>query len=428
MRGSGERGCTEVGSLVESSGAHEGTESSPAVPVDLPLTGIVVVDFSQYLAGPVATLRLVDLGARVIKVERPSSGDAGRELAFAGVRVAGASLSFHVMNRGKESFSVDLKDAGQREEVKRLLATVDVLVHNFRPGVMERLGLDYESLRENCPRLIYASVSGFGNVGPWANKPGQDLVAQSISGMPWLNGRGGDPPVPVGLAIADTLASCHLAQGITALLFRRERTGRGGLVETSLMEAMFDLQLELLPAYLYDRSKTVKRSSGYGAHAYLGSPYGVFPTADGYLALAMNPVPWIGEILGIEELVAYQEPENWMEQREVINDLIANRLRTASTAHWLQLLEAADAWCAPVNTLEQVIASEGFAALDMIHEIAQAGPSARNQAVPLQVTRSPLRVDGACLTGTTGSPRLGEHNVAIRAEVERKRAQSAQEP
>jgi crotonobetainyl-CoA:carnitine CoA-transferase CaiB-like acyl-CoA transferase len=404
---------------------NKASRSGPAV--DLPLDGVIVVDFSQYLAGPVATLRLADLGARVIKVERPGPGDAGRDLAFAGLRVAGASLSFHVMNRGKESFAADLKVAAQRDEVKQLLAISDVLVHNFRPGVMARLGLDYASLRELYPRLVYANVSGFGEAGPWANKPGQDLLAQSISGMPWLNGRAGDPPVPVGLAFADTLASCHLAEGITALLFRRERTGRGGLVETSLMEAMFDMQLELLPVYLHDRTKTVRRSSGYGAHAYLGAPYGVFPTADGYLALAMNPVPRIGEILGIDELSSYTDPESWMGEREVINDLIAQRLRTGTTSRWLGLLEAADAWCAAVNTLEEVVSSEGFAALEMTQEITQSGASVGDEAVVLEVTRSPLRIDGKRLTNTAGSPRLGEHNEAVRTEMERHGAKNGKE-
>ena len=195
---------------------------------DLPLTGVTVLDFSQFLAGPVAALRLADLGARVIKIERPGSGDAGRQLAFAGRTVDGDSMSFHAMNRNKESIVADLKDPAGLARVRALVATADVVVSNFRPGVMERLGLDYETVHRINPGIVYGSVSGYGDTGPFKDRPGQDLLAQSIAGLPWLNGSRDDPPVPVGLAVADHLASCHLAQGITALLVRRFRTGRGG--------------------------------------------------------------------------------------------------------------------------------------------------------------------------------------------------------
>jgi CoA:oxalate CoA-transferase len=180
---------------------------------ELPLAGVVVLDFSQFLAGPVAALRLADLGARVIKIERPVTGEIGRTLAFAGRWADEDTVSFHAMNRNKEAVVADLKDPGELEQVKSLVARADVLIHNFRPGVMERFGLDYESVRALNPGLVYAAASGYGADGPWASRPGQDLLAQSVSGVTWVNG--GDRPVTVGLSLADHLLSCHLAEGVT---------------------------------------------------------------------------------------------------------------------------------------------------------------------------------------------------------------------
>src|SRR6187431_1394320 len=187
---------------------------------DLPLHETVVLDFSQFLAGPVAALRLADLGARVIKIERPRVGDIGRTLAFAGRTIDGDTVSFHAMNRNKESVTADLKDPDDLAYVKELVVRADVLIQNFRPGVMERIGLDYESVRQINPSIVYASATGYGTEGPWRDRPGQDLLAQSISGLPWLSGSKADGPVPVGLSIADHLLSCHIAQGVTALLVR----------------------------------------------------------------------------------------------------------------------------------------------------------------------------------------------------------------
>jgi CoA:oxalate CoA-transferase len=380
-----------------------------------PLAGILVIDFSQFLAGPVAALRLADLGARVIKVERPGIGDIGRTLAFGGVTLDGDTLSFQIMNRGKESYAADLKDGGDLAAVKRLVAQADVLIQNFRPGVMDRLGLDYAAVHELNPRLVYGSVSGYGPAGPWRDIPGQDLLAQSLSGLPWLSGNRDSGPVPVGLSVADLLASCHLAQGITALLFRRERTGTGGLVETSLMEGMLDLQFELLSAHLTDPSVVVQRGGPHAANAFLAAPYGVYPTADGYLAIAMNPVPRIGALIGLVELESFTDEQTWWTDREQIEQLLADHLRTAPTEHWLGLLQPADVWCAPVLTLPELVAHEGFRSLGMDQEVARPAATGDGTA-RLVTTRSPLRLDGDVLRNKRGAPRLGEHSMPIERE------------
>ena len=171
-----------------------------------PLEGLLVIDFSQFLAGPSASLRLADLGARVVKIERPQGGDLCRQLYISNLELDGVSTLFHSINRNKESFAADLKNPQDCERVRELLRHADVTIQNFRPGVMEKLGFDYETVRALNPRLVYGEVTGYGNQGPWRNKPGQDLLLQSLSGLTWLSGNADQPPVPFGLAVVDLFA------------------------------------------------------------------------------------------------------------------------------------------------------------------------------------------------------------------------------
>jgi CoA:oxalate CoA-transferase len=368
-------------------------------PEDLPLAGTVVIDLSQFLAGPVAALRLADLGARVIKVERPLTGEIGRTLAFGGRWADGDTLSFHAFNRAKEAVVADLKDPDDLERVKHLVSRADVVIQNFRPGVVERLGLDHETVRALNPGVVYASATGYGADGPWAGRPGQDLLAQAVSGLPWTSATT-ERPVPVGLAIADHLMSCHIAAGVTALLVRKARTGLGGLVETSLLEAMLDLQLELLTARLNDETLAPGRGP-HSAHGYLAAPYGIYPTADGHLAIAMTPVDRLGRLLEVEELAASTDPATWWDDRARIERLVAERLSTATTEHWTSVLDAADVWCAPVLELEQLLEHEAFAAVGMTQQVTRGDLS-------ITTTRSPIRIDGELLLDGRAAPRLGQ--------------------
>lgn len=388
----------------------------PTLPPDqLPLRGLTVLDFSQFLAGPVAAMRLADLGARVIKIERPGTGDIGRQLAFAGLEIDGDTLSFHIMNRHKESFQADLKNASDLARVRRLVAHADVIVQNFRPGVMERIGLDYESVRSINPRVVYASASGYGTTGPWRGEPGQDLLAQARSGLPWLNGTRDQPPVPVGLAIADVLTAANLTTGILACLTRRERTGAGGLVETSLLESMVDLQFEVISAYLHDASVVPHRGPANSAHAYLAAPYGVYPTRDGFLALAMNSVPRIGKLIGLEALSEYSDPDTWLSERDSITALLRDHLAQQPTQYWLDILQPEDIWCAPVLTLPELVDHDGFKAMDMTQKVRRDGSD--GEAMELEVTRLPIRVDGSALRSPVGAPRLGADTDRIEQEL-----------
>ncbi|MGN6640518.1 MAG: CaiB/BaiF CoA transferase family protein, partial [Mucilaginibacter sp.] len=267
-----------------------------------PLEDYLIVDFSQFLSGPSASLKLADLGARVIKIERPATGDICRHLYTSNVVMNGESSVFHAINRNKESFAADIKDEADREKIRELLKQADVVMHNFRPGVMERLGFDYESVKQLNPAAIYGEISGYGNEGPWKDKPGQDLLLQSLSGLTWLSGNAGSP-VPMGLSIIDMLAGNHLAQGILACLLRRTISGEGALVQVSMLESAYDFQFEAITTYYYD-GKLPERSEKNNAHAYLGAPYGIYQTADGFLALAMGSIPQLGQLLQCEPLLA----------------------------------------------------------------------------------------------------------------------------
>ena len=377
-----------------------------------PLQGLFVVDFSQFLSGPSASLRLADLGARVIKIERAQGGDLCRQLYVSSLELDGDSTLFHTINRNKESFAADLKKEADRVQVRELVRRADVVIQNFRPGVMEKLGFDYEAVRAYNPRVVYGEVTGYGQKGPWRDKPGQDLLAQCLTALPWLNGDAGQPPVPFGLAIADMLAGAHLVQGILACLVRRGVTGEGGKVEVSLMESVLDFQFEVLTTHLNDGGLLPQRSAVHNAHAYLGAPYGIYATADGYLALAMGAVPRLGELLGCPELLQYSDPKRLFSERDEIKSILARHLRTASTAHWLAILEPADVWCSDVFTWRTLLEHEAFRALDFIQEVS------RDEHVRLRTTRCPIRIDGEIYKSGRGAPRLGQHTADIMTELQ----------
>lgn len=372
-----------------------------------PLTDIVVIDFSQFLSGPSASLRLADLGARVIKIERPGSGDISRHLYVSDVDMNGDSSVFHAINRNKESFSADLRNSSDAEEVRALIRKADVVMHNFRPGVMERLGFDYATIRQLHPTVVYASISGYGAEGPWREKPGQDLLVQALSGLTQLTGNADKGPVPLGISVVDILAGAQLVQGILACLVRRGVTGEGGLVEVSMLEAACDLQFEGITTFYQDGGQPVVRTNRHHANAYLGAPYGIYQTKNGYLALAMNSVKVLGRLLGCEALRAYEDPGCWYTRREEIKDALAAHLRTGSTAEWLGLLEPADIWCAEVLSWEELMVHPGFEALEMLQTVTMS------DGYSFQTTRCPIELDGEKLLSGKGTPKLGEHRDKI---------------
>ena len=374
------------------------------------LDGLVVVDLCQFLSGPYASLRLQDLGARVIKIERPDGGDLSRRLYLSDTEIGGDSTIFHAINRSKESLALDLKKPDDLAALRKLITQADVVLQNFRPGVIERLGLDYEAVKAINPKVVYASITGYGSEGPWMDRPGQDLLAQARSGVMWLNGDHDQGPVPFGLAIADMLAGAAIAQGVLAALVRRGLSGQGAHIETSLLEVLVDFQFEVLTTHLNDGKRVPKRSEFRSAHAYLSAPYGVYPTANGYVAIAMTPLPKLESLLGIAALGDYADPKSWFGHRDAIKRIIAEHVVTETTEHWLAILEPADIWCAKVLDWPELMESEGFKALDMLQTVT------REDNVSITTTRSPLRVNGQRAKTSRAAPLVGEQSAQIRSE------------
>ena len=378
-----------------------------------PLEGILVLEFSQFLAGPSAGLRLADLGARVIKIERPHKGEAGRQIAIRNLFIEGDSLVFHTINRNKESYAADLKDPEDLDRVKKLIARADVMTHNFRPGVMEKIGLDYESVQSINPRIVYGIVSGYGNKGPWANKPGQDLLVQSLSGLTQLSGTNKDGPVPFGLAVADIFCGTHFTQGLLAGLIKRGKTGKSVLVEVSLLESALDMQFELLTTHLNDGGLPPRRSSVRGAaHAYLSAPYGIYQTKDAYLAIAMgNLIPLLHALeCPIDE--SYKGATVPFDRRDEIMRIIAGALQHKTTAECLQLLEPLGIWCSEVFNYKELIGAEGYKILSMEQVVELTSGK------QLTTTRCPIAIDEQKFYSTKGAPRPGIHTERINKEFQ----------
>ena len=375
-----------------------------------PLDGLIVLEFSQFLSGPVAGLRLSDLGARVIKIERPEVGDLCRNLYISDTDLEGDSTLFHAINRNKESFAANLKDSGDLSKIKKLITKADILTQNFRPGVIERIGLGYESVSKINPKIVYGTINGYGSQGPWKDLPGQDLLAQSRSGLVWLNGNRGDAPTPMGLAAADMLAGHYLVEGILSSLVKSIRKGVGSYVETSLMEALLDFQFEVLTTYLNDGNRKPVRSSYNNAHAYLSAPYGIYKTADGYIAIAMTPVPKLGELLKLDSIKVFTDQKEWFKKRDDIKKLIGDWLINETTQHWLDILQPADIWCGEVLEWDKMMKNDGFKVLDMLQRIK------RFDGLDIETLRCPIRINNEIFKSEKAAPVIGQHTKQISEE------------
>ena len=363
-----------------------------------PLQDLTVVDFSQFLSGPYCSLRLLDLGARVLKIENPDGGDPTRRLYMSSAKIGDESTLFHAVNRGKISIALDLKREDGHARALNLIRQADVVIQNFRPGVIERLGLDYKTVSKLNPKVVFGSISGYGAEGPWARLPGQDLLAQARSGVMWLSGDRDAGPVPIGLPIADIMAGAHLAQGILAALFRRERFGGGAHVETSLLEATVDLQFEFLTTFLNNGRKAPCRLASGSAHGYQPAPYGLYETADGHLALAMNDLTTLSDVLDLPELsslCAGRGPDAGFDCRDDIHAVLVNRLKVERTCALEENLTRRGVWCARVLSWEDLLESKTFQALDLLQSPVGAGTT---------LVRSPLRIDGIRAEATRLAP------------------------
>lgn len=372
-----------------------------------PLEGLVVLEFCQFLAGPSAGLKLADLGARVIKIERPIKGEACRQLSIKDLFVDDSSLLFHTINRNKESFAADLKNPEDLILIKKIIAKADIMTHNFRPGVMEKIGLDFNETLTINPKIIYGTITGYGNIGPWAKKPGQDLLLQSLSGLSWLSGRKSQDPVPFGLAVADLMCGNHFVQGILAALLKRAKTGKGVLVEVSLLESVLDVQFEAITSFLNDGGQLPERGDVKGtAHAFLSAPYGVYQTQDGFISLAMGDLIFIGNTLGVD-LTKYADKQDWFTFRDEIRNLLAEKIITQTSDYWLNLLQKQGIWCGKVLNYEE-LDNQTF-----VNELQLKQTVQNSAGEKLVTTRSPIQLDGKILTSKKAAPSVGEDNIKI---------------
>ena len=377
--------------------------------MELPLEGLTVLEFSQYLSGPSAALRLADLGARVIKIEKPNGGDAGRKLAIKNLWADDSSLLFHTINRNKESFTADLKNADDIVVIKKLIKKADVLIHNFRPGVMDKLGLGYTTAKEINPKIIYAKISGYGKEGPWKSKPGQDLLLQSMTGLAYTTGNGDNGPVPFGIAIGDILCGAQLVQGIIAALIRRQKTEAGALIEVSLMESLLDFQFELFTTY-FTNNKQPQRSVSNNGNPLLSAPYGLYKTTDGYIALAMMDIHELADAIACTELKGFSK-EDVFAKRDEIKNALADCLIKHSAAYWIEQLHESGLWAIEVFDWEQMMEHEAYKVLEMEQRLNVGDKK-------ITTTRCPIRINGERLYADKAAPKLGEHNSKVMEELE----------
>ncbi len=376
------------------------------------LAGIRVVDFTRWLAGPVATSFLGDMGADVIKVERPTVGDETRYID----RVFGEGNSAYFLgnNRSKRSITIDLGDERGREVAKRLIGGADVLVENFRVGVMERLGLGYEDCRALNPRLVYCSISSFGPAGPYVKKPGMDLIVQAMGGVMGLTGEEGGRPLRVGSPIGDFVGAYQALFGVALALFHRERTGEGQRVDVALLDGQVSLLANYIPGFVV----TGKPDGPVGVGHPQLVPYQVFQTADAPIVVAcLNQGFWLALCRALEMPEVTEDPRfrgnaDRVEHRAELIPILEARLREKTSAEWLAALEAADVPCARVSSLADLVNDPQVRENEMLVNVEHAVAGRTTVVgVPVKLRGTPGRVRRA-------APLLGEHTDEVLAEID----------
>jgi crotonobetainyl-CoA:carnitine CoA-transferase CaiB-like acyl-CoA transferase len=365
------------------------------------LSGYRVIDCSIAMAGPFAAQRLGDLGADVIKVE-PVNGEWQRHVAAGGAKGNKINVSFLSLNRNKRSLAVDLKNPAGKMALLDLVKTADVFLQNYRPGVAKRLGIDYESLSAINPKLVYISMSGYGESGPYVNWPGQDLVLQGLSGAMLSAGREGEAPTPAGQYLVDAITASTAFEAALAALLHRERTGEGQLVTVNMLDAITTLQMQELSIFTV-AGKPQTRSAEPHAHVYIRAPYGAFATKDGSIIVSFPNLKKFGELIEEPSFVTMDDEVDSWKYRDEIYARTRERLKARTSADWLALFRANDVWSGPVY---------GYADLVKDPQIAHNGTFVeydhpteghiKAPGFPYKFSKSPAKVE-------RGAPLTGEH-------------------
>jgi CoA:oxalate CoA-transferase len=376
-----------------------------------PLAGLFVLDLSRVLAGPYCTLVLADLGARVVKVEAPGRGDDARQI---GPFVGGVSAYFLSLNRGKESIALDLRAEGDRAIFGALLARADVLVENFRPGVMERLGLGFAALHARFPRLVVASTSGFGQTGPYARRPAYDVVVQGMGGIMSLTGHPGGPPTRVGTSTGDITAGLFSAIGVLAALVERARTGQGRHVDV----AMLDCQVATLENAIARYVATGVVPGPIGSRHPSVTPFQAFATRDGFVIVAAGNDGLFAKLCAALGRPAFAHDARFRTNDERTRNVEAltaeleSAFAARASSEWLAALEAAGIPCGPLNDVAAVLADPQVRARNMVVRVEDPDAGA------FSVAGNPVKLSGVGDPPTRPpAPRLDEHRAAILAEL-----------
>ncbi|WP_309071934.1 CaiB/BaiF CoA transferase family protein [Arthrobacter sp.] len=373
------------------------------------LSGIRVLDCSIAMAGPFAAQRLGDLGADVIKVE-PTTGEWQRHAAAGGATGNRINVSFLSLNRNKRSIAVDLKSLEGKDIIYDLVKTSDVFLQNYRPGVAARLGVDYETIKAINPGIIYVSISGYGEDGPYRNRPGQDLLLQAMSGAMLSAGRHGEPPAAAGQYLVDAVTASTAFEGVLAALFHRERTGEGQLVSVNMLDAITTLQMQELSVFTVGKVPQTRGAQPH-AHVYIRAPYGTFSTSDGFIALAMPDLHLLGDVIGEPSFLGMDsETDSWTSRDEIFEKTAA-RLITRTSAEWLELLSAVGIWAGPVYDYQDLIDDEQIAHNGTFIEYEHPTEGlVKTPGFPYRLSATPPRIH-------RGAPVAGEHTLEILTEL-----------
>jgi len=377
-----------------------------------PLEGIRILDLSWVLAGPFATMVLGDLGAEVIKLERPQAGDLARGN---GPFIDGESSYFLSLNRGKKSITIDLQTPQGRQVFLKLVKKVDVIVENFVPGTMKRLGLDYEVLKKQNPGLIYAAISGFGQTGPYAQYRALDVIIQAMGGMMSITGEPGGPPLRPGVSIGDIAAGLFTTIGILSALWEREKSGQGQMLDIS----MLDCQLAILENAFARFFATGEVPRRIGTRHPVFTPFQAFETKDGYIVIAMvggarNQWPLFCAVIGRLDLMddeRYQTGELRTQHYNELEPILSEVIKTKTTDEWIKELSEVGIPCGPINSIDQVASHPQVLAREMIVEVPH--PKLGKVKLinsPIKLSRTPARVEKA-------SPDLGQDTRHLLAEL-----------
>ena len=374
------------------------------------LAGLRVLDATQMLAGPLCARRLGDLGADVLKIEPPGTGEWTRTHGFANAQLAGETPAFLGLNRNTRSVALNLKQPEGLEAFYDLVRVSDIFIQNYRVGTAERLGVGYDRLRAVNPRLVYCSISGYGERGPYAGRPGQDLVVQGYSGSMWSVGSKQDPPLPGALWAIDAMTAYQSGMGILAALWARQRTGEGQKVEVNMLSVAMDCQAQELTTHL-NLGIVPERTDAPFAHAWVTAPYGAYRTRDGWLVIGQSPLHILGEALENHRLCEMTAWSDGIDHRDEVYEIVSAIMPGKTTAAWLEIFDRHKLWSGPVYDYRDLVNDPHVVETEMVTSVEHPTiGTLRLPNVPLQLSATPATI-------MLPPPLLGEHTASVLREL-----------